>query len=67
MQPGAKGAEISGDSTYNREHLMKGSTKTRLRAKLRQLKGKAQQVAGKIEDEGGKVQQRLEQDKERKR
>jgi uncharacterized protein YjbJ (UPF0337 family) len=50
---------------------MKGSTKTRLRGKMRQLKGKAQQVAGKIEDEGGKVQQRLEEEraknKERKR
>lgn len=44
---------------------MKGSTKTRLRGKMRQLKGKAQQVVGKIEDEGGKVQQRMER-KEKK-
>jgi len=40
---------------------MKGSTRTRLRGKIRQLKGKAQQVAGKLEDEGGKVQRKLEQ------
>ena len=45
---------------------MKGSTKTRLRGKIRQLKGKAQQVAGKIEDEGGKVQRKLEKRNEEK-
>ena len=44
---------------------MKGSSRTRLRGKVRQLKGKAQQVVGKLEEEGGKVQQRLEQNKEK--
>ena len=44
---------------------MKGSTKTRLRGKMRQLKGKAQQVVGKMEDESGKIQQRLERNKEK--
>jgi hypothetical protein len=60
MQRDAQGAEITGDSTSTREHAMKGSTRTRLRGKIRQLKGKAQQVAGKIEDEGGKIQRKLE-------
>ena len=47
MQLAAEGAEISGDSkTDNREHPMKGSTKTRLRGKLRQAKGKAKQKIG---------------------
>jgi uncharacterized protein YjbJ (UPF0337 family) len=47
MQFAAKGAEISGDSKTRQESgPMKGSTKTRLRGKLRQAKGKAKQKLG---------------------
>jgi len=50
MQSAAEGVEISGDSKTDNERVppMQGSTKNRIRGKIRQAKGKAKQKVGKL-------------------